>query len=464
MLTLPAPGAAAGAGKNIGDATGLSAGSTSGSIQSDIQDDWYVFTATGSGSVVVKVTNTSASTVNCPLIFVLHDTNGSNKDNLTLNSNLSQTLHGASRAGRYFVEVLGNGCPRAGDPPAQYTVELSGAVGTPPVTQLGAVTAGKSIGDAFLLKGEVDYSATISNRVQDDWYKFFFNGSVPRLYVRLENTSNNQQNCPLIWVLHDSNGTQLDNKTLGPNHAYTTSVATSGTYYVDVHGNGCPRNADPPAEYQLRLDPASGVSEPLTGGATTTTTTTTPPPPPKTGRPPLTGGVRQVDAAGLRFTLGREGGRDRRTGLYLPYNDNPRNLRHSNCTISGHVIAFGKTCAAVRKKPEFARYFRGLTAGEVLALGQRDLGRFANMVNRRIRRPLNQNQFNALVDFLYNYGGAGLNCNGLAQKINAGNFVGAANTIRGCLGRAARDRRLRQGLINRRRREANLFLRPPGSR
>lgn len=47
-------------------------------------------------------------------------------------------------------------------------------------------------------------------------------------------------------------------------------------------------------------------------------------------------------------------------------------------------------------------------------------------VNRYVSVPLNQNQFDALVDFAYNAGAQNLRTSTLLKKLNAGDYAGAA--------------------------------------
>ena len=49
------------------------------------------------------------------------------------------------------------------------------------------------------------------------------------------------------------------------------------------------------------------------------------------------------------------------------------------------------------------------------------------VVNRVVTVPLNQNQFDALVDFVFNLGSANFQSSTLLRLLNAGNFAGAAN-------------------------------------
>lgn len=57
----------------------------------------------------------------------------------------------------------------------------------------------------------------------------------------------------------------------------------------------------------------------------------------------------------------------------------------------------------------------------------KDVQRFADVVNDAVTVELTQAQFDALVSFCYNVGPANFRKSTMLQKINAGDFLGAAN-------------------------------------
>jgi lysozyme len=97
----------------------------------------------------------------------------------------------------------------------------------------------------------------------------------------------------------------------------------------------------------------------------------------------------------------------------------------------------------------------GITESQADELLNADVEVAAAVVNSYVKVPLNQNQFDALVDFVFNLGSANFRKSTLLKKLNAKDFVGAA----GEFGRwvYAGGHPL-PGLIARREAERELFL------
>jgi GH24 family phage-related lysozyme (muramidase) len=79
-------------------------------------------------------------------------------------------------------------------------------------------------------------------------------------------------------------------------------------------------------------------------------------------------------------------------------------------------------------------------------------------VRRYVTVPLNQNQFDALVDFAYNAGAQNLRTSTLLKKLNLADYTGAAEQFERWIyggGKAL------PGLVKRRRLEMELFLKAP---
>lgn len=83
-----------------------------------------------------------------------------------------------------------------------------------------------------------------------------------------------------------------------------------------------------------------------------------------------------------------------------------------------------------------------------------DLKRFEAAVNK-VTVPLNQNQFDALVSLSYNIGTGAFSNSTLVKKLNKGDYKGAADQFDVWV--KAGGKRM-QGLVNRRKKEKELFL------
>lgn len=85
---------------------------------------------------------------------------------------------------------------------------------------------------------------------------------------------------------------------------------------------------------------------------------------------------------------------------------------------------------------------------------------FEGYVNRYVKVKLTQNQFDALVSLVYNIGPTNFNSSTLLLKLNAGDYVGAADQfLVWNKGRVNGKLVVIKGLVNRRRKERELFLR-----
>lgn len=99
--------------------------------------------------------------------------------------------------------------------------------------------------------------------------------------------------------------------------------------------------------------------------------------------------------------------------------------------------------------------FRVFSMEEVDGLLKSDLGRFERGVERLITVPLSQNQFDALVSFSFNLGLGTLQRSTLRQKVNRGDFEGAAEEF---LKYTMAGGKVFRGLEIRRNDERALFL------
>lgn len=115
------------------------------------------------------------------------------------------------------------------------------------------------------------------------------------------------------------------------------------------------------------------------------------------------------------------------------------------------TIGFGTTIY-----PNSIKVKKGDVCTEALARAYMayDLKKFENAVNDAVNVPLNQNQFDALVSLAYNIGTSAFSKSTLIQKLNKGDYRGAADQFDVWIN--AGGKRM-QGLVNRRAVERKLF-------
>ncbi|KEY87840.1 lysozyme [Pseudomonas capeferrum] len=107
---------------------------------------------------------------------------------------------------------------------------------------------------------------------------------------------------------------------------------------------------------------------------------------------------------------------------------------------------------------------RGVKAGMKISKEQaermllNDVQRFEPEVERLITSPLNQNQWDALISFTYNLGGANLESSTLRRLLNAGDYAGAAEQFPRWNKAGGK---VLPGLVRRRAAERELFLAAP---
>lgn len=109
------------------------------------------------------------------------------------------------------------------------------------------------------------------------------------------------------------------------------------------------------------------------------------------------------------------------------------------------------------KYPNGVRVKRGdkCTEAQAEQYLRNDLITFENDVNRLVKVPLNQNQFDALASFTYNLGETNLRSSTLLKKLNAKDYKGAAAEF---LKWNKAGGKIMNGLVKRRKTEMELFL------
>ncbi len=150
---------------------------------------------------------------------------------------------------------------------------------------------------------------------------------------------------------------------------------------------------------------------------------------------------KKISNNGLKFIADHEG-----MILYL-YND-PAN--HATIGI-GHLVHYGPINGS---EPE--EFKVGITKQRAMEILRGDVIQAEQTVNKLVKVPLNQNQFDALVSFVFNIGETQFASSTLLAKLNNQDY----NAVPTELNRwVYADGKKLPGLINRRRDEGNLFNR-----
>lgn len=96
-----------------------------------------------------------------------------------------------------------------------------------------------------------------------------------------------------------------------------------------------------------------------------------------------------------------------------------------------------------------------ITQEQASALLSKDVASAVADVNRLVKVPLTQNQFDALVDFVFNVGGGNFATSTLLRDLNAGNYAAAAAQFPRWVHAGGE---ILPGLVARRKAEQTLFL------
>ena len=103
-----------------------------------------------------------------------------------------------------------------------------------------------------------------------------------------------------------------------------------------------------------------------------------------------------------------------------------RRLKAYRDSVGVWTIGIGHTSAAgpPRVTPGLT-----ITEAECEAIFARDIVRYEDAVNRAVKAPLAQHEFDALVSLCYNIGTAGLARSTVVRRLNAGDRIGAADAF-----------------------------------
>ncbi|MEM9924140.1 MAG: glycoside hydrolase family protein [Cyanobacteria bacterium P01_D01_bin.50] len=148
---------------------------------------------------------------------------------------------------------------------------------------------------------------------------------------------------------------------------------------------------------------------------------------------------QRISNKGLKFIAKHEG-----MILHL-YND-PAN--HATIGV-GHLVHYGPINGS---EPE--EFKRGITQQRAMEILRADVIQAEKIIHKLVKVALNQNQFDALVSFVFNIGETQFKSSTLLAKLNNGNYNAVPSELNRWV--YAEGKKL-PGLINRRRDEGNLF-------
>ena len=134
-------------------------------------------------------------------------------------------------------------------------------------------------------------------------------------------------------------------------------------------------------------------------------------------------------------------------GLHLIKTYEGLRLKAYKCPAGVLTIGYGHTSGV---KPGDV-----ITEEQAETMLKNDLKIYENYVNNYVNVPLTQNQFDALVSFTYNLGGGTLKESSLLKRLNEGKYDDASYWFDRYV---YAGRKKLQGLVNRRAKEKELFL------
>lgn len=121
----------------------------------------------------------------------------------------------------------------------------------------------------------------------------------------------------------------------------------------------------------------------------------------------------------------------------------------------GHLLTQDeRSSGKIEINGQFVRYSDGITEQQVYDLLDKDLDRFEAAVNKRVKVPLKQNQFDALVSFSFNVGVGAFRNSTLLRRLNEKDYDEVPNQLRRWVRSGGR---VVKGLINRREHEIQLW-------
>lgn len=126
-------------------------------------------------------------------------------------------------------------------------------------------------------------------------------------------------------------------------------------------------------------------------------------------------------------------------------------LRAYKCPAGKYTIGYGHTANV--------KYGDIITVEKAEELLKKDVSFISRELNQVIKIELNQHQFDALVSFTFNVGIGAFTTSTLLKKINSNNLKEVPTQL---LRWVYVGKKITKGLVNRRKAEAELFIKPQG--
>lgn len=126
----------------------------------------------------------------------------------------------------------------------------------------------------------------------------------------------------------------------------------------------------------------------------------------------------------------------------------------------GHLIYYQGSWSK-DERARFAGYLRdggSMTEQQMQALLDEDLGPYISRISQKLQVPVTQNQFDALVVMAFNTGMGNKNFKLALDETNNGNWRAASEAIAGGPIQGSGSDGVLPGLVNRRQKEAELYL------
>ena len=162
---------------------------------------------------------------------------------------------------------------------------------------------------------------------------------------------------------------------------------------------------------------------------------------------PRTTGDKKMSQKGIDFLKGYES-EVKKNGKHVLYDDDS-----GYCTIGyGHLVDGKKSCANIKNMSK--SFKNGLTDKEAEDLFREDLKEREKAVNKLVKKPICQQEFDAMLSLVYNVGAGNLKISNVLKYTNMGKSEEAKKWFKSF--EKSNGKRL-NGLVKRRKAESNMY-------